>query len=234
MTSKAKTTQGAAEPNENPISQSIKETTDVASKSVKSKPVPDEDFANDTSLDNGLSQKPDALSNKGAIMPDSELERMEPQSEKSKADSSQDLELGIDKQTTPVITQTDSSNLSQKIELQKTGQILEDKAIEEGKLEKNVVLMDGISSVLKVVSKEPLQEKSSLIIECAFIELCQAAKWTKNGKLLTTGPRVQKEVDKNVARVKIKDLSLKDSGEYVVTLGTFKSSLMLNVSGTQL
>ena len=49
---------------------------------------------------------------------------------------------------------------------------------------------------------------------------------------MTTGPRVQKESDKNIARVKIKELCLKDSGEYTVTLGEYKSSLTIDVAGS--
>ena len=92
--------------------------------------------------------------------------------------------------------------------------------------------MSGINSALKVVSVEPLQEKSNVTMECVFTDSCPTAKWTKNGKVLTTGPRVQKESDKNIARVKIKELSLKDSGEYTVTLGQYKSSLTIDVAGS--
>ena len=101
----------------------------------------------------------------------------------------------------------------------------------ETKPETTIDPMAGLVAPLKIVTTEPLQEKSTLVMECTFTNPCQTAKWTKNGKLLTTGPRVQKEVNGNIARVKMKDLTMKDSGEYTVTLGDFKSTLVVDIAG---
>lgn len=69
-------------------------------------------------------------------------------------------------------------------------------------------------------------------LNCEITKQGVSIRWLKNGRLLKQSPKYDMSVEKNLARLVVKNVSIRDSGEYCCEAEGIASRAKLDIRGT--